>query len=119
MGLMSRSWGRSLLATVGPKPGQGPGQATIDGGGFRADLLAETAEGELVWGAVTGQGDPSNTITVCCLAESALCLALDEDTLGSGGGVLTPAVAFGQRLLDRLAGTCMAVSVGAPGPRSR
>lgn len=119
LGLMSRSWGRSLLAAVGPKPGQGPGQATLEGGGFRADLLAETEHGDLVWGEVTGQGDPSNTITICCLAESALCLALDEDTLGSGGGVLTPAVAFGQHLIDRLEGTCVALSVGVPGPRGR
>jgi len=114
MGLMSRSWGRSLALAVGPKPGQGPGRATLDGGGFRADLLAQTAAGDLVWGTVTGKGDPGNTITVCCLAESALCLALDEDALPSGGGVLTPAVAFGQHLLDRLAGSCVQIEVGVP-----
>ena len=34
------------------------------------------------------------------LGESALCLALDP--LTSGGGVLTPAVAMGGALVDRL-----------------
>jgi short subunit dehydrogenase-like uncharacterized protein len=114
MGLMSRPWSRALVERVGPKPGQGPRQSTIDGGGFRADLLAETASGDLVWGTVTGQGDPSNTITITCLAESALCLAVDEASLPPIGGVLTPAVAFGQHLLDRLDGTCVRVAVGVP-----
>ena len=118
LGLMSQGWGRALLKKVGPKPGHGPGKKTIEGGGFRLDLVAEDERGNTVWGAVKGQGDPSNTITVTCLAESALCLALEEDSLPSGGGVLTPAVAFGDALLKRLEGTCLTVSVGLDGPRS-
>jgi short subunit dehydrogenase-like uncharacterized protein len=36
------------------------------------------------------------------LAESALCLALDGDRLPPAAGVLTPAVAMGDALVDRL-----------------
>lgn len=118
LGLMSQGWGRSLLKSVGPKPGRGPAQKTIDTGGFRLDLVAETTEGQTAWAAVKGKGDPSNTITVTCLAESALCLALEEESLPSRGGVLTPAVAFGDALLKRLEGTCLTVRVGLEGPRS-
>jgi short subunit dehydrogenase-like uncharacterized protein len=116
LGLVSRGWGRAIAKSLGPKPGRGPGQKVIDTGGFRLDLVAEGDDGRTLWGLVKGQGDPSNTITVTCLAESALCLALEEDTLPSGGGVLTPAVAFGDVLLKRLEGTCVSVRVGLEGP---
>ena len=118
MGVMNRPWGRSVLSALGPKPGKGPGRRTLEQGGFRLDLVAETPAGERVWGAVTGKGDPSNTITITLLAESALCLALDAETLPGSGGVLTPAVAFGQHLLDRLTGTCVDVLVDVPPPPS-
>jgi short subunit dehydrogenase-like uncharacterized protein len=36
------------------------------------------------------------------LGESALCLALDADRLPQGGGVLTPATAMGDVLMERL-----------------
>ena len=36
------------------------------------------------------------------VAESALCLALDADRLPERFGVVTPAVAMGDRLLERL-----------------
>ena len=45
-------------------------------------------------------GDPGYGETSKMLAESALCLAFDE--LPSTSGQVTPAVAMGQALIDRL-----------------
>ncbi len=47
-------------------------------------------------------GDPGYGETSRMVAESALCLALDHDSLPRTGGVLTPASAFGMRLVERL-----------------
>ena len=49
---------------------------------------------------VTGDRDPGYGATSKMIAESAVCLAKDE--LDTPTGVLTPAVAMGQRLIDRL-----------------
>ncbi len=120
LGTMSTGWGRALLKTFGPKPGRGPSQKTIVGGAFTLDLVAESASGETLWASVRGQGDPGNAVTITCLAESALCLALDRERLDArGGGVLTPAAAFGGVLLERLAGTLLTIEVGVSAPHTR
>jgi len=49
---------------------------------------------------VTGDRDPGYGATSKMLAESAVCLAKDE--LGERGGILTPAAAMGDKLLQRL-----------------
>lgn len=51
-------------------------------------------------GKVAAQGDPGYAATSRMLAESALCLALDDTP--TTGGVLTPASAMGMRLVERL-----------------
>ena len=48
------------------------------------------------------QGDPGYKATSVLLAESGLALALDRDKLSDLRGVLTPASAMGDVLLDRL-----------------
>jgi len=60
-------------------------------------------------------GDPGYAETSKMLAESALCLAYDE--LPARSGQLTPAVAMGQALIDRLqrAGIQFSVLVGGQG----
>ncbi len=54
-------------------------------------------------------GDPGNAATVLSLTEAALCLIEQGPELGLGvpgtGGVLTPALAFGECLERRLVGT--------------
>jgi short subunit dehydrogenase-like uncharacterized protein len=47
-------------------------------------------------------GDPGYGETSKMLAESALCLALDRGRLPERAGVLTTAVAMGDRLIERL-----------------
>jgi short subunit dehydrogenase-like uncharacterized protein len=49
---------------------------------------------------VEGDGDPGYHDTAIMLGQSALCLARDE--LSSEGGVITPSVAMGHALRDRL-----------------
>jgi short subunit dehydrogenase-like uncharacterized protein len=46
------------------------------------------------------------------LGESALCLALDADRLPEGGGVLTPATAMGDVLIERLRVSGVTIDAG-------
>jgi short subunit dehydrogenase-like uncharacterized protein len=49
-----------------------------------------------------GKGDAGNRITVKCVCESALAVAVDGASLPNAFGVLTPSVAFGDVLPQRL-----------------
>ena len=49
---------------------------------------------------VTGDRDPGYGATSKMIAESAVCLACDD--LDTSTGILTPAAAMGQKLVDRL-----------------
>jgi short subunit dehydrogenase-like uncharacterized protein len=109
---------RTLAARWGPSPGEGPSEAAMDGGFFSTEFVGIADNGIKVRARVAGQGDPGNRSTVRMLCESALCLALQEDELPPGGGVLTPAAAFGAVLLARLraAGMTFAIQEGDQEP---
>ncbi|MGO9958335.1 MAG: saccharopine dehydrogenase family protein [Solirubrobacteraceae bacterium] len=79
-------------------PGEGPTPEQRSKAWFRVRFLAEGG-GERVVTEVSG-GDPGYGETSKMLAEAALCLAHDD--LPSRSGQLTPAVAMGQPLIDRL-----------------
>jgi short subunit dehydrogenase-like uncharacterized protein len=79
-------------------PGEGPSPAQRERSWFRVRLLG-VGGGRRLLTEVSG-GDPGYTETSKMLAESALCLAHDE--LPELVGPLTPAVAMGQALIDRL-----------------
>ncbi len=96
---------RVLETAVLPKPGEGPSEEKRESGYFKTKLLgfipAQGSEPQIkVEGVVVGQKDPGYGETAKMLGESALCLALDEQT--SGGGILTPASAMGMTLVHRL-----------------
>jgi short subunit dehydrogenase-like uncharacterized protein len=91
---------RAVLDRVLPAPGQGPSKLVRDRGSFRLEITASTTSGARYRTTVAASGDPGYAATSVMLGESGLCLALDE--LRSGGGVLTPAVAMGTALADRL-----------------
>ena len=95
---------RQLLADkVLPKPGEGPSREKREAGGFTITLVGKIAGTPRVRGTVIGTKDPGYGETAKMLGESALCLALDSDTLPwSGGGVLTPAACMGAVLVERL-----------------
>lgn len=83
-----------------PKPGEGPDRQTREQGFFDLRLFGMLQNGELMRARVTGEGDPGYSSTSRMVAEAAVCLA--EDNLDAPFGVLTPASAMAQPLLDRL-----------------
>ncbi|WP_434417895.1 saccharopine dehydrogenase family protein [Nannocystis pusilla] len=92
--------GRKLLARFLPPPGEGPNREQREQGWFRVEIHARSAAGKTLTGVVGGSHDPGYGGTAIMLGEAALSLA--QDDLPSSGGVLTPAVAMGEKLIERL-----------------
>ena len=93
-----RKWLTQLL----PEPGEGPDRAARESGYFQIQLLGKhpdrsSANLRL---RIRAERDPGYGATARMLGESAVCLATDG--LSSQGGVLTPATAMGDALIDRL-----------------
>ncbi|MEO6703471.1 MAG: saccharopine dehydrogenase NADP-binding domain-containing protein [Jatrophihabitantaceae bacterium] len=88
---------RSLLLSR-IKPGDGPSPQRRAKGWFTVRFTGRGG-GRTVLTEVSG-GDPGYGETAKMLGEAALCLAFDE--LAPSSGQLTPAVAMGQPLIDRL-----------------
>jgi short subunit dehydrogenase-like uncharacterized protein len=108
---------RSLLQPLIPKPGTGPSEAAIRDGWFRCEFVGRTSDGQKIRALVSDRGDPGNAATVKFACEAALALAGDAAALPGGagrGGVLTPASALGDVLVQRLraAGMTLEVPVG-------
>jgi len=87
---------RALMSRI--QPGDGPSESRRAKTWFTVDFVAETG-GQKVHTRVSG-GDPGYTETAKMLAESALCLAFDDNPPSSGQ--VTTAVAMGDALLERL-----------------
>ena len=88
---------RNLLLRL-KDPGEGPSPEQRDRSWFKVRFRARTSGTELRT-QVSG-GDPGYGETSKMLAQSALCLAHDQ--LPTTAGQVTPAVAMGQALIDRL-----------------
>jgi short subunit dehydrogenase-like uncharacterized protein len=93
---------RAVLDRVLPSPGEGPGEDIRRNGFFRIDVHGRTSTGARYVCHVAAQGDPGYAATAVMLGESALCLSRDRDRLPDRAGVLTPATAMGDALVDRL-----------------
>ncbi|WP_411284423.1 saccharopine dehydrogenase family protein [Lapillicoccus sp.] len=106
MAAMSNPLTRPLADRVAPAPGQGPDEQARANGRFRMEVRTVTDTGRRYVAVVAARGDPGYAATAVMLGESALCLAFDEGEQHEGephgGGVLTPAVAMGGALVDRL-----------------
>ncbi len=87
---------KALLSRV--KQGEGPSEARRGKSWFTVDFVAASA-GTTVHTRVSG-GDPGYTETAKMLAESALCLAFDDNP--ATAGQVTTAVAMGEHLTQRL-----------------
>jgi short subunit dehydrogenase-like uncharacterized protein len=76
------SWPLSaqLAQALAPGPGEGPSEASMDGGSFRCQWVGHSAGGHTVRGLVADQGDPGNRATTKMLCESALALAYGSAT---------------------------------------
>ena len=91
---------KSIANKLLPKPGEGPNQEQRENGFFNLRFYVTLEDGSSAMGKVTGDKDPGYGSTSKMLAESAVCLAVDE--LPKITGVLTPSVAMGDALLQRL-----------------
>lgn len=102
-GLAGLSWApsRAVLDRLLPKPGEGPSEEQRAAGRFLMETRTTTTTGARYLARVGAPLDPY-TGSAVMLAESALALALDEDRLPRRAGVLTPATAIGDVLVDRL-----------------
>ncbi len=87
--------------------GQGPDESRRDRSWFTVDLVAE-GDGRTVHTRVSG-GDPGYGETSTMLAESALCLALDDNP--PTAGCVTTAQAMGSALTARLRGAGISFEV--------
>ena len=89
-----------ILSRLLPDAGEGPDAEEREQGYFNLMLYGRTPDGQKLRVRVTGDRDPGYGSTSKMIAESAVCLAKDE--LSVGGGFWTPATAFGETLIDRL-----------------
>jgi len=120
-GLSGKMKGYGLLATLGmlmvgkpgsmmkklvdktqPKPGEGPNKQERENGFYNLLFLGKQDGDIKIKAKVTGDRDPGYGSTSKMLAESAICLALDKEKTPKVTGMLTPSVAMGDALLDRL-----------------
>ncbi len=92
---------RRLVERIVPKPGTGPSEQARDRGYYRAETYTTTTTGARYCATIAQQGDPGYKATSVMLGECGLALALDRDKLSDLRGVLTPAAAMGDALLDR------------------
>ncbi|MGB3696200.1 MAG: saccharopine dehydrogenase NADP-binding domain-containing protein [Gordonia sp. (in: high G+C Gram-positive bacteria)] len=102
LGAMSFAPTRKILDLVLPKPGSGPAAKTRETGNFVTQTFTTTTTGRRYRSQMRAHGDPGYKATAVMLGESALALALNRDQLPDRAGVLTPAVAMGDVLVDRL-----------------
>jgi len=102
VGLMMFRPTRGLLnRTLLPQPGEGPDRRAREQGYFMMRLLA--SDGDDQCRASVGDSlDPGYGSTAKMLAESAVILATQRDSLPQTSGVLTPAVGLGLPLIERL-----------------
>ncbi len=92
--------GRALLAKVLPAQGEGPLVDPNDPGFYNIQFVGKTRDGNSFATHLHGDSDPGYGSTSKMLAESAICLA--KDNVSVGGGFWTPASSMGDALLARL-----------------
>lgn len=92
----------ALVERIMPKPGTGPSESAREKGHYTVETYTTTETGARYRATMAQKGDPGYKATAVLLGESGLALALDRDKLSDLRGVLTPAAAMGDVLLDRL-----------------
>jgi len=101
---LSKTPARPLLERLRPS-GSGPSEQQRARGWFK-DTFVGRQGGHSVTTEVRG-GDPGYGHTAKMIAEAARCLAEDRERLPARYGVLTPASAMGEQLIERMRGTGM------------
>ncbi|WOJ94661.1 saccharopine dehydrogenase NADP-binding domain-containing protein [Congregibacter variabilis] len=85
-----------------PKSGQGPPKWMLTQGQFTVEVHARSGSKKLSKVTISGKGDPGYGATSKMLSEVALCLLKEQKNKPDATGVLTPATALGDALVDRL-----------------
>ncbi|KAK7057760.1 Sacchrp-dh-NADP domain-containing protein [Favolaschia claudopus] len=102
---------RWLIKKVLPKSGDGPSESVRNNGYLKITNITTAVPSSgasplQVKTVLTGKGDPGYKLTSVLISEAALALALNDrnalPAIGRRGGVLTPATALGDVLIDRL-----------------
>ncbi len=103
-GLLSRnSAGRKIIGWLCPKPGQGPNVEDRRASEFSVVLIGRSKGQDKVKICMQRSGDPGNEITAALAVECARLAVRDiKDFREREAGFLTPARAFGDRLLPLL-----------------
>ena len=99
--LSSTAIGRQLVRKYGVHPGEGPSEEERLKGFVRVQLVGRSADQDKVKISMERQGDPGNEVTVA-LALACARLVAANDFVTEEKGFLTPSVAFGKRLFERL-----------------
>ena len=94
------SFAKKMADRILPDPGEGPSKSERESGYYKILFFTTLHDGGQALATVTGDRDPGYGSTSKMLAESAICLAKDD--LPNVSGMLTPAVAMGDALLERL-----------------
>lgn len=92
---------RRLVERIVPKPGTGPGEAAFFNDTATTEIYTTTSTGARYVARMEQRGDPGYKATSVLLGECGMALAFDRDKLPDLHGVLTPAAAMGDALLDR------------------
>lgn len=116
---MSAPWLSGVLGRVLPAPGEGPSEERRSAGSFRLETTTRTSSGRDYRATVAAQGDPGYAATAVMLGEAGLSLAVDGDRCSAEGGVLTPAVAMGDVLVERLRAQGFTLEVAPTGRSGR
>jgi short subunit dehydrogenase-like uncharacterized protein len=111
MGLMAISPLRKAAQKLIAQPGEGPSEASMARGFFKIELVGVSAQDSKLRAVIGDSLDAGNGATVKMMCESALALAEDEARLPKTAGVITPSVALGDVLAQRLADAGMRVEV--------
>ena len=96
---------RKIVRSLLRKPGEGPSSEVQENGWFDCKYLVESEDGQKSLYRMFGKGDPGYKVTSKFVAECALSLLEDPETLPGGpeyGGVLTSASGLGNVLVERL-----------------
>ena len=93
---------KKILGHFLPDPGEGPDREARNNGFYHFVVVGKLRNGKIIKAKITGDSDPGYGSTSKMLGESAACLALDTKPTEKTSGVLTPATAMGDALLQRL-----------------
>ncbi len=93
-----------LIRRLTPPAGEGPSEEIRLAGSFRLQIHTRTTTGARYVEEVAAQGDPGYTATALMMAQTGLAEVLgpEQERANRPTGVLTPAVAYGATLVDRL-----------------